>query len=419
MNKGHNKSAAPLPKLIAPIVGLAHRFGDLNMDESPLRGAGIGASIGGPVGALYGALFPRSEYVQKKDKKGKPMYDKDGDPVYEMKDKSRLHEALSRGLTGAGIGGAVGVVPSLRKSLLSLGQARGGSTPQQPNRNPGETTYQPPSKDKRQVASTSLINELNRFKFPDETSAKASLREVVSPFYKDTEGGFDKAVENAEKYRDDAKKLGLVTFNQKDLDAPINISSKGKDIDKMIDMLNTRKGIGSYSGRVSRQNLGGTTARGPYSTYGDVVINPDSKDRYSVLGHEMTHAAFGPANPKNELISPSQIEAMKKLLKGRISVSPSEFDNFAKYVGNPSEWGAHLSEAKRFYSKDLGKQIATPADAQKVLDYYMSDRYPRKTDALRRIMPMLLNSDDLKKKAIMQILSIVKGNPAAPGTGMA
>jgi hypothetical protein len=32
---------------------------------------------------------------------------------------------------------------------------------------------------------------------------------------------------------------------------------------------------------------------------------------------------------------------------------------------------------------------------------------------------MLLNSDDLKKKAIMQILSIVKGDQAAPGIGMA
>ena len=418
MNKGHNKSAAPLPKLIAPIVGLANRFGDLNMDESPLRGAGIGASIGGPVGALYGALFPRSEYVQKKDKKGKPMYDKDGDPVYEMKDKSRLHEALSRGLTGAGIGGAVGVVPSLRKSLLSLGQARGGSTPQQPNRNPGETTYQPPSKDKRQVASTSLINELNRFKFPDETSAKASLREVVSPYYKDIEGGFDKAVENAEKYRDDAKKLGLVTFNQKDLDAPINISSKGSDIDKMIKIVNS--GRSTYGGKVSRENLGGAAPRRPFSSYGDVVLNPDAKDRYSILGHEMTHAAFGPADSTNmtQIISEPQIEVMKKFLK-KINMSPSEFDTTAKYVGNPSEWGAHLSEAKRYYSKDLGKPVATPADAQKVLDYYMSDRYPRKTDALRRIMPMLLNSDDLKKKAIMQILSIVKGDQAAPGIGMA
>jgi hypothetical protein len=119
-----------------------------------------------------------------------------------------------------------------------------------------------------------------------------------------------------------------------------------------------------------------------------------------------------------QIISEPQIEVMKKFLK-KINMSPSEFDTTAKYVGNPSEWGAHLSEAKRYYSKDLGKPVATPADAQKVLDYYMSDRYPRKTDALRRIMPMLLNSDDLKKKAIMQILSIVKGDQAAPGIGMA
>jgi hypothetical protein len=417
--KGHNKSAAPLPKLIAPLVGLVNRFGDLGMDDSPLRGAGVGAALGTPVGALYGALFPREEYVQKKDKKGKPIVDKDGDPIYEMRTKSRLGEAVRRGVTGAGIGGAFGAVPALKRTLLGALRAdNSGSTP-----GPGSRGEISTKNNKRQVATDDLIKSLNSFKFPQETAAKASLREVVNPYYRDAEGGFDTAVREALKYRPEAKELGLTTFDEADLDAPIRVSSKGPDFFRTMSNL---RGRSSYEGNREKVETAGITARKDIpgiKSYGEVYLNPmaNARGSYDTLAHEFTHAAFGPPRSLSlpSLINEKQREELKNLLKNRTSASSKDIDDYAKYIGNPAEWGAHLGQAKRQFIKDFGRQVTTPDDAKKVLDYYMSDRYPEKADVLKQLMPFLIKNDDLKKKAIMQILSIVQGKPSRQDIGMA
>jgi hypothetical protein len=85
-----------------------------------------------------------------------------------------------------------------------------------------------------------------------------------------------------------------------------------------------------------------------------------------------------------------------------------------KYTMDPEEFKAHLAEIKREVAKDTGVLIDTPAKARKALED--AGRRPG-NDMLRRNLPALMKNKSLSDKAILQLLSIVKGGVMKPQAG--
>ena len=132
-----------------------------------------------------------------------------------------------------------------------------------------------------------------------------------------------------------------------------------------------------------------------------IILNTSSPsytteaDRLRLLRHELTHAAY-----EQPIFSGRE----KRLFKGD---GPG-----TNYVGHASEFAAHLGEAKRDYVKQTGKQVNTPADAEKVLEHFERDSSNR-GNALHYNLPSIQQYPELKKLLLLQILSIVKGRAHA------
>jgi hypothetical protein len=335
-----------------------------------LTGGAIGAGLGG----LYGLINPEvTRELDPTDPKRKRVIDK----------KHYVSSALSNMVLG-GIGGA-----ALGHTL----RGRGGraSAPDVPS------TPQTPPKDPTSSSSSLLL--------PDEWRGNITLRPYLEDAYGAAPGGLPAAVAAAEKYKPEAVRKGLHTFNTPaDFDTPVTVSNKKSDWIRFVDAFTRRGGKSTGDSNTAKDwERTGAVTRGGRVPEGEskIIVNAASPSfttpakRLRVLRHELTHAAYEPS------IFAAQD---KRLFKGD---APG-----VNYIGHASELAAHLAEAKRDYVKQTGKQVNTPADAEKVLEHFERDS-SNKGDALYHNLPSLKQYPDLKKLLLLQILSIVKGQAHA------
>lgn len=335
-----------------------------------LTGGAIGAGLGG----LYGLINPEvTRELDPTDPKRKRVIDK----------KHYVSSALSNMVLG-GIGGA-----ALGYTLRGRG-AR-ASAPDVPS------TPQTPPKDPTSSSSSLLL--------PDEWRGNITLRPYLEDAYGAAPGGLPAAVAAAEKYKPEALRKGLHTFNTPaDFDTPVTVSNKKSDWIRFVDAFTRRGGKSTGDSNTAKDwDRTGAITRGGRVPAGEskIIINATSPsfttalDRLRVLRHELTHAAY----------EPSLFAAQdKRLFKGD---APG-----VNYIGHASELAAHLAEAKRDYVKQTGKQVNTPADAEKVLEHFERDSSNR-GNALYHNLSDFNQVPDLKKLLLLQILSIVKGQAHA------
>ena len=103
-----------------------------------------------------------------------------------------------------------------------------------------------------------------------------------------------------------------------------------------------------------------------------------------------------------------------QIVKGVDSVASNPYadgsvkNEMWKYVSKPEEWKAHLAQVKREWVKNNKDQLDTPDKAVDALKEYLRTG---KSDGsmLTPLIEDILNDPDAKDKAILQLLSIVRG----------
>jgi hypothetical protein len=139
------------------------------------------------------------------------------------------------------------------------------------------------------------------------------------------------------------------------------------------------------------------------------MINPFTRlfdsagAKMRTIRHELTHGALHDGADIQEPV----------LSLGDQARTGAPLDQL-KYVLQPEEFKAHLAEIKREIAKNTGVLIDTPAKARKALED--AGRNPG-NDILRQNLPKLMKNKSLSDKAILQLLSIVKGGVMKPQAG--
>ena len=370
----------------------AHRVKTAANASGILGGALLGGGIGAIGGGLAGAINPgytdeletegpsnRRKYYLDDNRNRVPYYvDDEGDPL--LKTRGRLSGAFLGGLSGLGWGGLIGGV--LGNRIGSAGASTG--IPTRPE--------------------SGSINQSTGVMAP-ESSGTVTLKPFLSNIYDKIPGGLKAVVSAAQKHQDEARKQGLVTWNESSLDNPASISNYPSDWAQIASKV-------GYD--PSSPNLRGVTtsidpAGFPLGTP-SVYINPNGTDKVQTYGHELTHAAlksksFQPTAPIGD-----SSELVRNLMGKFRNASEDDLKGAVNYVFRPEEWKAHLAEIKREAARN-GIHID---DRSKALDALLNAGKNPKGDTLRTLMPEIMKNPKLLDKAILQLLSIVKGDSVKP-----
>lgn len=243
----------------------------------------------------------------------------------------------------------------------------------------------------------------SNFTLKPNSEAEFSLRPMLEQAYSKVPGGLNKAVSEAQKYQTQAKDNGLVTWKPSALDKPISVS-------------NTASSWGKAMGNRSGSSTGGLT-QGTTSVMmndtnrkdGRIAINPgmggrDNSERLGTLRHEMSHAALHDGSTvMGSVLKPGDM--------ARVNVP----ENKLKYLTRPEEFKAHLAEVKR-ENAERGILIDTPEKARKALEEAAANPG---NDMLKGSLPEFMKNKTFMDKAILQLLSVVKGDSMQPKGGYA
>ena len=379
---------------------------DTSIGKGIMLGGGLGALGGGLLGAINpgnseeleteGDASKRRYYLDDYNKKQTYYVDDYGNPVFKR--RGILSGAIDGGLSGLGMGALLGGIVG---GIAGPARASGGASPGRPAF-PRDVGNIAPSG----TASSPLTDKLT---LKPETSTNLTLRPLLDDAYKSVPGGLDKAVSEAQKHQSAALDSGLITWKPSDLDVSVPVSNKSRDWDA--------------SKPRDSQYLGGITLSKARSHLFDndksympsetrVLINPTSytakfgkpEDQRMILGHEMTHAALhGGVLRERPVLSSSDL--------ARISGDKASTGmDHLKYLADPEEFKAHLAEIKRESARN-GILLDTVEKARKALN---DARDKPGRDVLRNNLPALMKNKTFMDKAILQLLSIVKGNTMKP-----
>ena len=189
----------------------------------------------------------------------------------------------------------------------------------------------------------------------DNTRTKISPRNFVEPIYAKYPGGLDQAIQDSQRWQDEARLAGLPTWTPEGLSKEVPIYTG-----KYVGARETPLTPHSPNSFVRNPMLGGYFDRA--SKY--LAMNFPLYDKYfkdparyaSVLGHELTHATH---------------HAETNKWPSRVNVFPPNFMEAEqqKYIGDPSEYAARISEARRdWLQHNPGKRISTVQEGSKVLN---------------------------------------------------
>ena len=382
-------------------VKYARRGGGGNGDLSPgatgfLIGGGIGALGGGLIGAINPGFSeeletegPANRRNFYKDEHGtkKPYYvDDDGNLLYKR--RGILSGAFHGGMTGLGMGGLAG---GLIGSISGVANA----APSNPSGPRSPYSPSPPA--------TPSPTAMEGLVLPPDTKTTTSLRPFLEDAYKGV-GGLDKAVSSAQPYQEEAGKNGLVTWLPSALDKLITVTNRKVDWPDEFRNTDVLGGV-TYIPRFKNRLTDRT-----WRTDGNVKLNPFSSlwrgaaKQLTVLRHELSHAA---------LHDGKDMQNKPVMSIGDMVRTGAPLERL-KYVLDADEFKAHLAEIKREWAKNKNILIDTPEKARKALEE--AGRNPG-GDQLRLSLPALMKNKSLSDKAILQLLSVVKGGVMKPQAG--
>ena len=236
-----------------------------------------------------------------------------------------------------------------------------------------------------------VVREGNTLSRPDKT---LTIGEKLKDVYGNVPGGLEKAVDEAQKWQDKADQAGLITWDRKALDRPVRWTDDA--------------GKWSRLGKERNSILGpGYAVRGlnvPVINW--TYINPGlpGKQKEKTLLHELTHSVMRKPG----------FAGLDQALKSQDNLMPSPFspgsqkDKMWSYVTRPEEWKAHLAEVKREWVQGNNEQLDTPQKAINAMKEYIKNP-ENKGSSITPLMEDILNDPDSKEKAILQLLSIVRG----------
>lgn len=382
----------------------ARRSGELGpIGSGILVGSGLGALGGGLIGAINPGFSeeletegPASKRRFYRDEHGtkQPYYvDDDGNLLYKR--RGLLSGAFHGGVTGLGWGGLAGGI---------IGGLSGVANASNPRPSPDFGTTPPSSGSSTSAPSAPDLGGLN----PDltlkpNTSINLSLRPYLEDAYKNVPGGLDKAVSSAQDYQDAAKGSGLITWKPSAIDKIIPVTNRPSEWPDKYRNSDTLGGVTRYP--ILTNPFTGAKSRAD----GKIMINPFTRlfdsagAKMRTIRHELTHGALHDGADIQEPV----------LSLGDQARTGAPLDQL-KYVLQPEEFKAHLAEIKREIAKNTGVLIDTPAKAKKALED--AGRNPG-NDILRQNLPKLMKNKSLSDKAILQLLSIVKGGVMKPQAG--
>ena len=194
----------------------------------------------------------------------------------------------------------------------------------------------------------------------DNTRTKISPRNFVEPIYAKYPGGLDQAIQDSQRWQDEAQLAGLPTWTPEGLSKEVPVY-----IGKYVGERETPSTPNAPNSFVSDPEVGGYFSPRLKSKY--VAMNfPLYNNRYSngparyasALGHELTHATH-------------HQHATTDKWPSRVNVFPPNFmkEKDQNYYGRPSEFAARISEARRdWLQHHPGKRISTVQEGSNVLD---------------------------------------------------
>ena len=188
----------------------------------------------------------------------------------------------------------------------------------------------------------------------DNTRTKISPRNFVEPIYAKYPGGLDQAIQDSQRWQDEARLAGLPTWTPEGLSKEVPIYTG-----KYVGERETPQTPHSPNNFVRKPTLGGYFD----PRQGHVAMNFPLYDTHfkdpagyaSALAHELTHATHyaGSKGPS------------------RVNVFPPNFmeTEQQKYIGSPTEYAARISQARRdWLQHNPGKRISTVQEGSNVLD---------------------------------------------------
>lgn len=193
----------------------------------------------------------------------------------------------------------------------------------------------------------------------DNTRTKISPRNFVEPIYAKYPGGLDQAIQDSQRWQNEARLAGLPTWTPEGLSKEVPVY-----IGKYVGARETPATPNAPNSFVSDPDVGGYFSPRSGSKY--VAMNFPLFNRFSngparyasTLGHELTHATH-------------HQHAETDKWPSRVSVFPPNFmeEKDQKYYGRPSEFAARISEARRdWLQHNPGKRISTVQEGSNVLD---------------------------------------------------
>ena len=221
--------------------------------------------------------------------------------------------------------------------------------------------------------------------------------DYFKPLYeKGYPGGYQGAIDHAQRWQDDAKREGLHTWKPEDLHNPVDVrggSFVGPWENRQTPYIET----GRHGGFTDKNNPLHAGAYQPLNQSGNgwsqnpnaIMMNPDHVDLpasdpwlRSAYGHEFTHAMH--RNASNILSRTGQSFSMNPLnplfglphiFKGYESKFPEQLRKpggfGVDYYGRPTEFGAHLSELRRHWiENNPGKTLNDIPTAEALLQHY-------------------------------------------------
>jgi hypothetical protein len=242
----------------------------------------------------------------------------------------------------------------------------------------------------------------------------------MKPLYeKRYPGGYQGAIDDSQRWQEHAQLEGLPRWDPKKLPRSVFIAT-GTEVPKAEKAFNIRNGFSNNrnSGAFQENNLMFTNPK----------IIPEDYPAWwkEMIPHELTH------------FMQTESRDAKPIFKGHEAKFPPEFSRRSSagvgtrskldYLGEPTEFGAHLSDFKRdWVETNPGRRISTTAEAEALLQHYNpanknlpAEQKPKANKYFQELLPTIMSDPELKKKAIIAILSSVVQNKQrqAPGTNV-